>query len=547
MGSISSLSRAFSGLNSHQQALNVTAHNLANINTPGYVRQQALYKDSRYTIVGRNETTLFQLGMGTDIHQIRQVRDMFIDRALRSEVSRHNFFEAKSQAVNEIETILGEVEGESFSKTLNQLWESMNELVKHPDSLETRGLFVQNAVLFAEKANLVGNQLAEYQKNLNLKIGDKVQRINAIGHEIYELNEVISREEIGGAQANDYRDQRNRLIDELSGLVNTRIHEDVHNNVLVTIENVPFVTLANVNEVAMIESKTFSDLSDPYWPHLSQAGPPRIIHKLINLDNPIGPEYDNEKGEIKGLIVSRGTRRADYTDLVNPTFDKEVKSSPIMTAQAQFDNLIHGIATMINDVLSPNTTGVPPMLDTAKAPYGLDGSQGIEIFKRKYMDRYDAAGHYNVEDPTNKYSLYSAGNIEVNKEILINYNKLCLSVEVSKPGDSSVVQSLINKWQKPFSALAPGNSGQHNYTEYYNRMVAYIGNIGESADNQVKNQKIVIQKIDNRRKSLMAVSQDEELGNLIKYQHAYNASARIVTVVDSMIDRLINQTGTGGR
>lgn len=549
MSSLSSLSRAVSGLMSSQQALNTTAHNLTNVNTPGYVRQQVLMKDANYLKLGQNATTMLQLGMGTDVQEIRQVRDQFLDLAYRGENGRFGFYSAQNKAVDEIENILGETEGEAFSKILNDLWVSMNELSKHPEGLETRGSLIQNASLFVEKSNLIMKQFNEYQSNLNTEISSKVKQINELGKSISALNDTIVAKESDGGNANDYRDSRNSLVDELSYLVDISVKEDIQGNALISIENIPFVTIGRVNEMGVAQAEDFSQLVDPIWPHLSDDGPPVKNHKVFNFDNPIGPQFDNNKGELKGLIMSRGSRPANYTDLglysgapanAEETYEAEVKPSIIMSVQSQFDNIVHGIVTMINNVLSPVLTG-PPVVKDPDGPYGLDGSQGIELFSRKYMDRFDGADNYNGEDPDNEFSLYSAGNIEINPDVLVNYNKLTLSKNLGVDGDSSVVEDILAQWQDPFSVLEPGSAGALNFNDYYNGFVADLGRKGNAIGNQVSNQEVLTVQINNQRSQLMGVSTDEELGNMIKYQHAYNASARVVTVLDEMIGRIIDQ------
>jgi len=549
MSSISSLSRAVSGLMANQQALNTTAHNLTNVNTPGYVRQQVLMKDSSYLTIGQNATSLLQLGMGSDVQAIRQVRDQFLDSAYRSENGRFGFYSAQNNAVEEIENILGETEGEAFSKIINDLWVSVNELAKYPEGLETRGSLIQNASLFVEKSDLIMKQLNEYQSNINTEISSKVKRINELGKAIQEINEVIVAKESDGGSANDYRDSRNNFLDELSYLVNISVREDMYGNTMVSIENVPFVTIGNVNEMGTAQAEDFSQLLDPIWPHLSEVGPPADNYKVFNFDNPTGPQYDNNKGELKGLIMSRGSRPANYTDLglysgapanAQGIYEDDIEPSIIMSVQAQFDNLIHGIVTMVNDVLSPVVGGPPGTMDP-NAPYGLDGSQGIELFSRKFMDRYDGGGNYNAEDPANEFSLYSAGNIEINSDVLSDYNKLTISTDLGVNGDSSIVESILSEWKETFSALEPGAVGALNFTDYYNGFVANLGRRGSAIRNQVTNQEVLSIQIDNQRSQLMGVSTDEELGNMIRYQHAYNASARVVTVVDEMIGRIIDQ------
>lgn len=545
MASIGSISRMVSALMASEQALNTTAHNLTNVNTPGYVRQQVLMNESNYDHIANAGTHTMSIGMGTDVNEIRQVRDIFLDKSFREETGRSGFYDATAEAVAEIEAILGETEGESFSKILDNLWNAISELSKHPDGLETRGLFIQSAYIFVEKANLITEQLNEYQKDVNREIVDQVDRVNFIGSEIYRLNQVISRAEISGGNANDYRDTRNSYLDELATLVGISYREDADGEVLVNIENIPFVQKGWLQEMSTVQAEVRSDMLVPYWPHLDT--------QVFNLDNDVSPESGNDVGRLKGLVIARGTRQADYTDLQDPvTYENDIKDSIIMQVQAQFDNLIRGIVSMVNGMVSPNTSGSPAYLDDAAygdtAPYGLDGSQGIEIFKRKYYDRYDSVtGEYIEEDPANGYTLYSAGNLVINPDVLEDYDKICLSAELGSDGDNSVVAGMLNKWQESFGYLEPESSAAMNFRDYYRGLVGNLGNVGFIAGGQTENQTFMAMQIDNQRNMLMGVSSDEELGNMMKYQHAYNAASRVVTVVDSMIEQVVTSLGLVGR
>jgi len=537
MSSFSSLSRAISGLMASQTALNTTAHNLSNVNTRGYVRQEVLQVDSSYQTVGTSRTGLNQVGRGTDVASIRQVRDLFLDNAYRNENSRYGFYSALSGAVDEIETVLGETEGQPFSGILRNLWSAINELAKHPDGLETRATVVENAVLFAEAANSISEQLDDYQTNLNEAIIGNVDRINEIGARIDKLNEWIATAEASGGTANDYRDERNTLVDELSGYVNTSTKEDPSGHLNVYIENIRFVSAAGFNEMGTVKLNQ-NEMVTPYWPYLSDEASSKY-YEVIDLDEKINAGSDNDKGHLKGLLRSRGSRQANYTDLLDSTtYNEEVKDSIVMTVQAQFDTLVHGVVTMINDVLAPSSSG---------PPYGLDGSSGHELFSRKSVDRFDGSGNLIPEDANDLDTLYSANNIEVNKDILENYNRLCLSSEEGLDGDSSVVQNILDQWKVAFAKLDPDQTGKLNINDFYNGMVSDFGNRGNTIYNQVYNQEVAVTQIDNQRSSLMGVSSDEELTNMIKFQHAYNAASKVVSVVDEMIQTIINGTGTVGR
>ncbi|QUH28987.1 flagellar hook-associated protein FlgK [Vallitalea guaymasensis] len=531
VSSISSLSRAISGLQASQYGLQATAHNMANVNTPGYVRQQVLMKDSTYIKIGSNGYSNLMVGMGTDVQALRQVRDMFLDGAFRNEVSRYGYYNSGADALDEIQTILGETEGESMEKILEKFWKSLNELSKHPDGKEARGTFVQSAVLFVNKANLIMEQLDEYQMNLNKQVTDKVDEINRLGEEISMLNDKIVKYEINGDNANDYRDARNNALDKLANIIDITYKEDKLGNVIVKAEGFDFVSVGNVNKIELEQAVPNSPLVSPIWKATGK--------RVFNLDTEISPEKENDRGSLKGILLSRGTRRANFKDTEDENnFNDNVKPSVIMRTQAKFDLFVHRLVTVVNDTIAPTTKD---------GPFGLDGSRDIEIFKRKHMDRYDGSGSYIDEVSTNPNSLYSAGNLEINPEVLNDYDKICITRVQGEVQNNDVVEEIKARWQDPFLNEYPGSDSKLNINEYYVSFVGDIGNVGKVTKTQMQNQQILIAQIDNQRSILMGVSSDEELGNMMKYQHAYNASARVVTVVDQMLEQVINRLGLVGR
>lgn len=205
---MASLSRVISGLNASQTGLEVTGHNLANANTAGYVRQQVLQNDSFYMVVGRNGKDLLSVGAGTDVTEIRQIRDEFLDKAYRTQISSQQFYKVQYDAVMEIETILGEVDGESFSGVLRDFWGQLQNLSTAPQDQSIRTQFIQSASVLVDKVNYIDEKLTDYQNSLNLQIKEAVGRINYLAEGIKELNEKISKYEIGGDRANDLRDRK---------------------------------------------------------------------------------------------------------------------------------------------------------------------------------------------------------------------------------------------------------------------------------------------------------------------------------------------------
>jgi flagellar hook-associated protein 1 FlgK len=573
MASFGSLYVGVSGLNVSQAALNVTSHNLANIDTKGYVRQQPVITDFQYVKKGDSHLSSMQLGLGANFAEIKQVRDMFLDQAYRQEIGRQAFYESQYQAISEIEGLFGELEGVQFQNTMNEFWEAMQELSREPDNIVARASFVQTAVSFIERADNIYSQLSDYQINLNTQIIDQVNRINEIGNEIRELNIKIRHYESAGVEkANDLRDQRNLLLDELSKIANITYNEDKDGVVTVNLEGMSFVSEDLVYRMETVKISEDSDMLKPVW----------VAHGYVdvfNMDRPPSSMHDTDIGSLKGLLLARGHKKANYTDIpVRERYETEsmyqeavreynnkISPSVVMTVQAQFDQLIHGIVTMINDTLSPNKEvtladgSKMKILDVEKAPVGMDSDRemGEALFTRKSMARYSdweeiqivnedgeietiSARIYIEEDPKDNYSLYTIGEIEVNPRVLQNKSLLPL-MKNDKTGafDIEVAQELLDKWQKPFATLSPNTLTSNNVNDYYISFISELANRGDQINTISLNQESMVASIDNKRAEVIGVSSDDELTNLIKYQHSYNAAARYINVVSEMLEHII--------
>lgn len=583
MGLMDSLYIGVSGLKTSQNALNTTAHNIANAQTTGFVRQQTVMMDSMYNNVGGNKISSWQIGLGVDTQVVKQVRDQFLDQAYRKETGRQGFYQVQYEAAFEMQEVMGELEGVQFQDSIEDFWVALQELAKEPDSIVTRATLIQCGVNFIEHAENIYEQIQTYQIDLNTQIQTKVDRINEIGDQIRELNNKIRFHEATGIEhANDMRDERNLLLDELGALIDISYTEEADGRVSIRAEEIPFLL---EDHVFYMDTKFISEDSEmlvPYWPAFGDA-------EVFNFDRSPSHVDDTDIGSLKGIILARGRKVGKYTDIpVKPVredfeddtsyeealaqfeidarqYNKEINDSVIMATQSQFDQLIHGIVTTINDILCPNKEimlengQVIKVLDTEKAGIGMDAEKtmGAEFFSRKSMDRYQelqevtlADGSkewvyiYNEEDPENNYSLYTLGEIEINPEILKDRSKLPLSKNTQTGDfDIKVAEELLSAWQADFATLNPNELSYNNFNNYYTALIGELGTRGEKYQTLAETQEAMATSIDNERLEIMGVSTDEELTHLIKYQHAYNASARYINVVSEMIEHVLNMFG----
>ena len=181
-----------SGLRTSQNAMNTTAHNITNAETPGFVRQQTVMTDYGYSNIGGNKISTWQVGMGVDTQVVRQVRDQFLDQSYRKESGRQQFYHVQYEAAFEMQEVMGELEGVQFQRSIEDFWVALQELAKEPDSIVTRATLIQNAVNFVEHAENIYEQIQTYQIDLNTQIQTKVDRINEIGDRVRELNNKIA-------------------------------------------------------------------------------------------------------------------------------------------------------------------------------------------------------------------------------------------------------------------------------------------------------------------------------------------------------------------
>jgi len=311
MSLFSSLYVGVSGLNAGQNSLNTTSHNLANVETKGYVRQQVLQKDSTYLKLGINHVSTLQTGLGTDIAAVRQVRDMFLDKSYRTEVGRKGFYEVQYEGTQEVEGLFGEMEGVAFQDTLNDFWISLQELSKEPDDIVKRASLIQTSVNFIERAQNISKQLNDYQVNLNTQIINQVNRINQISTEIGDLNKKIRYYESNGMEhANDLRDRRNLLLDDLGEIARITYRENKDGVVTVNLEGVQLVTEDNTYKIGLEKVSESSDMLKPVWESNGDD--------VFDLSRAASIGKGTDLGLLKGLLVTRGTKQAKYTDIPDP-------------------------------------------------------------------------------------------------------------------------------------------------------------------------------------------------------------------------------------
>jgi flagellar hook-associated protein 1 len=326
------LNIGLSGLKANQAGLNVTGQNISNVNTEGYTRQQVELNAARSIKLHQG---IF--GTGVEIASVRRFREECIDRQYRDQKQSLGNLDKQSASLQLIEGIINEPSETGLQNAINNFFNSLQDLATNPESSSVRTTVREQGSAMAKMFNQVRNQLEKIRQSKNFEITDAVTEINHFLDEIATVNVAIGKTEALGHQANDMRDNRDNLLDKLSGLINMSYSEDPANSTtIVTIEGQSFVVMGNVLH---LETKSVSEEGKEY----------------IHIVNPTdGRLIEPTSGELAGLI--------------------EVRDQIIPNLIADIDTLASSI---INEVNAVHNQGYGLKGDRETAPTNLDFFSGI--------------------------------------------------------------------------------------------------------------------------------------------------------------------------
>ena len=555
MSLMGSLWTGVSGLQTSNNALNTTAHNMSNMDTIGYTRQQVAQSTRTYTTIEKgNKTNWKQLGLGVNYSLTRQERHIFLDKNYRRESGRSAFYYVSTSAMEEIEYILGEgqaggsIEGHEFSESLSNFWVSVQELSKDPTSSVNQNLFVTRAYEFVTRASAVYKSLEEYQENLNESVLKEVDNINKYALQIEELNQKIVSIEAGQEHANDLRDKRNYLLDQLAKLGNISYTEDISGYVSVRFEDVDLVKGSLVNEMA-IYTDPKTGFFTPYWTMLANfdydKDGKRVVTeegiagaKVFDLTREVSSDLNTDIGSLKGMLLARGDHKATYKELKNfppdadPTdpeqavegwYDQQISQSIVMNIQAEFDQLINAVATKINAILAEEAESAGP---AGVSDYLRDeNGEPLKLFIK------------NVEEED-----WTVSNLLVNPDLRQNPALLKFRKDEHSEDYPAMVK-LKAAFEEKIYTLNPNVETPLCFTDYYKNLVSQVANSGSVFRGIQATQTQATDALLNSREQVVGVSSDEELTNMIRFQNAYNASSRYINVISEMLEHVLSTLG----
>ena len=553
-----------SGLQNAQYALNTTANNLANVNTTGYVRQQVRFADKTYNKLKdpNKNVNMQQYGLGVSIGDVVHARDIFLDKSYRQENGRKGFYTSFYEITDYVQDLFQELNGEQFKQSVSDLHQAFQELEPNMDNSTQQNLVLEKADLLLSRTKSLYDDMKSYQSNINEQIKDDVDRVNKIGNRIYELNLQIQKVEAGGQEtAMTLRDERDNLLDELGGYGSVSIKEDATGFTYVDFESTPFIDDNKCYNIGLQEDKE-TGFYTPYWTQLSDVDKQQYV-RVFKKNEVISTDLNTDVGSIKAKLLARGDGYGTYQDLESEEAYDRISGCTMMETEAQVSALLHNIVTKINDAYCPNKTvdtdvtytdadgnqvslKGKKVLDAANCAVGEDGQlPPRELFTRVGMDRYTKVtgddGNtyyvYNEEDENDSTTLYSLNNISINKELR---KQITLMPYKNQNGtDYPLGEILMSLWNDKEMTLNPYDKKPCTFEGYYDKLIGQIGNDGNTFQSASETLTGALSSIDNQRQQTMGVSSDEELTHMIKFQSAYNASSRFMTVISQMTELIV--------
>ena len=629
------------GLYTAQTNLNITSHNIANAETEGYSRQYAVQSATSPLTNGRRG----MIGTGTEITNVLQHRDAYLDDKYRSLSNELGEFEVKDEILSQLELLFSEPSDTGYSTYFNDIFDSMQTLSKDPGNITGRSAFVDSLSSFSTYLNDMGKQLTTLQEDANFGVSMSVDTINYNAQQLATLNNQIGNLELSGSVANDLRDERNRLVDELSKVINIVATETTDINgqdtYRITIDGKTLVNDTNAYFLEVRPREVVSnpedtvDIYDVYWENGTElqlddenlAGELRGYIDLRDGNNGENFTGTIQSGQGTSTLVYSSPSRTDLAEagelyvngitMIYHSFDYDSVNDEI-TFQLGAPDLVGGELAAGKDKYGDDFSGVITKLSNEQVMISNDFNQDLEETGTMSLDGTLVTYTGYSKDPgTNVITLdivapagsdgtasYSGDNIaakgvpyyisqmnEFVRTLAESFNAVNESgnnatgaqlftfdgdttgttletgeshtYDVLTLNNFSVNQAVVDDVGLIESSRTPGAGESANELilelvdlrhdddmfakgEPENFMESVIGELGIDAkrvSSLLSGQEDLVLLVNNQRLSVSGVDTNEETTNLLKYQLAYELSAKIISIMNEIYDVTINSMG----
>ncbi len=562
MSDFSGLRLALSALEAQQRSVNVAAQNVANANTPGYSREAvnlvnvgAPATPARYAVFQGD-------GQGVKVDSVTRFRDQFMEIQAAIEHGSMASMSEASSTMNAIQQLFNEPSDSGIQSQLSSLWAGFDDVANNPADGASRTQLLERADTLAASFNSVSQQLTQLKTNTISVLGGTVADINAKAEQIARLNHAIKSNSIAGLPVNDLQDQRDLLANQISEASGATLRAGDFNQVNVMLNGTALVQgdtssaltvdtsgtgavlrWSNDNSVARVTSgKAGGELT------AINATIPSYLSKIDSVATTLRDSVNQVHGAIAGsLAVAAQDQSATATLKFDVALDNGSfatvsvagadwsgagGAAALQTAlQTAVDAAVgagNATATVSGGGGTPFTIGIAPVGAHQLQVRANGASTGFATLLGNTPVGSDGVGGRAFFSGTDAASLAVAPGLEGNPS----------AVAAGTAGGGALDASIA-------LGLADMGSSQSGTDAIYRQAIVQLGVDTQTATNRNQIQASATQSLDNARSQQSGVSIDEEMTNLVEFQHGYDAAARLLTTINSMLDTLINHTGLG--
>lgn len=524
-----------------QQGINVTGHNISNVNTPGYSRQRLVLETNQPI-----DSSYGQVGAGVRAETIERVHDRFLARQINDAQSPLGMWEARKEIMTQAEFVFNESTGVGLNNSMESFWNAWQDVSNNPSGLTEREVLLTKADTMARDFNSVYTRLGEIQSDTRTLIDHTIDDINELAEEITDLNGRINRIEAGGQNANDLQDQRDERIKELANLIDIDTIQGDGGLVYVSASQYPLVI-----GLAQPEPITLENVQDTLT-----GGK---LKGYVDAYDEVNAYKENVKLLAHGIRDQVNGQHQTGYDLFGESADPGVNAN----AEWFFDPDAEVLELGISDykrVAAASTADAEGDNDNAISIYALrNQSMGPEVTSVNVSGTGEIAPDFtnftlSWDDDAQKWSILrgdTANNGPFTATLALpadqaSFVKINFDLDNDGLQDKSVEITLTDPLtydvELAFDVLGGDIVYKQDRTpqDFYAGLVAGIGNDVENSDRNVTHSTEMTTQLDNYRESISGVNMDEEMVALIQFQNAYQAAAKIISAVDEILDTLMN-------
>jgi flagellar hook-associated protein 1 FlgK len=546
------LNTAKLGLQTNQTAIEITGHNIANVQTEGFSRQEVTLEVNRPRRVG-----LAFLGTGVRATNVTRDFDQFLYNKILGESSTLGNFDISNTFFQRLETILNESSGVSLNNAMSEFFLAFDDLASNPTNLAARTAVLSAAGTLATVFNQLGSSLLQQRINLDGAVSAEVTDINGMLDEIAEFNRSIIQLENGNTPANDLRDQRDLLIKQLSEKLDVQLIDTNENNTMITLSGgsplVVGTTVFKLSAASNPDNRGFKDI---------------FVDDGMGGTNNVTAEIQG--GEMRGLLDMRDVETLgliDKLDRLAAGFMEQVNGVHLQglgldgsSGNLFFETLTPTVTISSQNLGAPTVTAInasPSTVTVDKFQLQFTGAGTFDVFNlttnQTVATGLPEVGTVNIAnglaittggapvagDTVNiSISEDAAMNMALSSTVLNDTSKIAAGLSGTGDGQNALnISNIQNSLVFSSGGFTPG-AGTSTFDDFYNSMISGLGAGSRSSQTILSQQEGVMLQLNSQRESISGVSLDEEMVNLIKFQQAYAASARMITVIEEMFDVL---------